>query len=654
MLKGIWLGVFLLLLLLFTGCNKTSKETAKIPRPVKITTLELISPEKILQITGISSPWREEELAFEINGRLERIVYEGLRVEPLSDVLDGKIVMRGQELAVLDSERYQANLDIAQAELKSLQIEIAKIVPETIRGLQAKVDSSQIMVEKVLLADKKKTIADKRSADEDLRRDRQQYQEGVISDREIEQAVTRQQSMNAAYERIIASIDSQSKELEAARAELAKMEASLDSKKAQLGVATAKVTLARKDVESCVLENPFPGVVSEVYATKGAIVGPSEPVLKLTMMDPILVEVAVSSETARNLRIGDPVKAYLAEGKTIQGWVMNKALSADVSTRTYKIECNFRNRPTFDQKNKTLDQYDVSKIYQVEDKHVVPTDCIQKTMEGSFVWYLASGTTPNRKIFQKEKVAVGQRVKREGRTYSFVSSSKLKAGMLLSRKFQGVQSGDEILYFPRCTGTDLAIVLIEDQTSLMVSTSSIRQDKKGYFAWVLQGFHLGKEKLTDLKLPIEKVYFDLGSGVKNFVREDFREILNPQKSITGSITLKSNFDGLEGGMKVSLLTSDWLIHPGDLVPISFNLGNYLEGVYVPIDTIQEDNTGHYIFIHEKQKAKRIDVIVHEHFQDRRRIEPKEKISLKGKDLIVFGAHYVLDGEEINPQKLEVK
>ncbi len=91
----------------------------------------------------------------------------------------------------------------------------------------------------------------------------------------------------------------------------------------------------------------------------------------------------------------------------------------------------------------------------------------------------------------------------------------------------------------------------------------------------------------------------------------------------------------------------WLIRPGDLIPVSLNLGNLPRGLYVPVTAIKELNGETWVFVVEGGKAKRIAVTAHESFEDQRRVEGEGLA--EGAQLVIKGVHYLADGSLVSVQ-----
>jgi multidrug efflux pump subunit AcrA (membrane-fusion protein) len=88
----------------------------------------------------------------------------------------------------------------------------------------------------------------------------------------------------------------------------------------------------------------------------------------------------------------------------------------------------------------------------------------------------------------------------------------------------------------------------------------------------------------------------------------------------------------------------WLLRPGDLVPVRFLLHATSQGLYVPVDAITMMDGKHVVFVVEDKKARKREIAVNETFRELRRIEG-EGIR-PGTQVIVSGVHYVSDGQPV--------
>jgi len=64
------------------GCgDQEPKDTEPNPRPVTVLELREMDPVEPLQLTGSVNAWKEQDLAFEVAGRIEWIVEPGTELE---------------------------------------------------------------------------------------------------------------------------------------------------------------------------------------------------------------------------------------------------------------------------------------------------------------------------------------------------------------------------------------------------------------------------------------------------------------------------------------------------------------------------------------------------------------------------------------------
>ena len=89
----------------------------------------------------------------------------------------------------------------------------------------------------------------------------------------------------------------------------------------------------------------------------------------------------------------------------------------------------------------------------------------------------------------------------------------------------------------------------------------------------------------------------------------------------------------------------WLLRPGDLVPVRFVINTTPQGYYVPVNAITLKNDAHIIFAVVGGKAKQIPISVHDTYGELRRIEGA---ALKtGLQVVIGGVHYVSEGDRLS-------
>jgi RND family efflux transporter MFP subunit len=253
-------AALLIYISMLTGCGKKETVTKPNPRPVTVLELREINPVKSLQLTGSVESWKDEDISFEIDGKVEWIVEMGTNLEGHWEE-NNVIQVQGDTLARLDTRIYEIKLKRAKAEMERAQAEYVR---------------------------KKQAWETKAIAEVD-------------------------------YIRSIADRDANEAEFEHADYKL----------------------------DRCKLYAPFSGEVSEVYVEAGGYVHTGDPVAHLVMMDPIKIDISVSSETAERLKIRDTVRVFLpGDEEPAYGSVYEKSTVADPETRTFRVSIMIRNRRT--------------------------------------------------------------------------------------------------------------------------------------------------------------------------------------------------------------------------------------------------------------------------------------------------------------------
>ncbi len=125
-LKKIIIPVTLSCILMFTGCGREeTADTTPRPRPVTVLELSEINPVKPLQLTGSVKSWKEQDISFEVSGRVKWIVEMGTNLEGRW-VEEGKVHAQGDVLARIDERPYRIKLKATKAEKDRAQAEFVR------------------------------------------------------------------------------------------------------------------------------------------------------------------------------------------------------------------------------------------------------------------------------------------------------------------------------------------------------------------------------------------------------------------------------------------------------------------------------------------------------------------------------------------------
>jgi multidrug efflux pump subunit AcrA (membrane-fusion protein) len=129
----------------------------------------------------------------------------------------------------------------------------------------------------------------------------------------------------------------------------------------------------------------------------------------------------------------------------------------------------------------------------------------------------------------------------------------------------------------------------------------------------------------------------------------FRELidwgdLDPEKAV-----ILGEVEGNITNDTVVMIQDRWRLRPGDLAEVSLRGEARPTGFYVPRVAILSDGNTEYIFTVPQGAAvaKRVDVRPIETIGQSQRVEAVEGSLQPGDRVIVGGAHYVMDGEEVS-------
>ncbi|MHC4952489.1 MAG: efflux RND transporter periplasmic adaptor subunit [Planctomycetota bacterium] len=421
-----------------SACGDRSKPTPPDhPRPVKVMEVEEMSPLRPVQVSGSVTPWREEDISFEVSGRIEMIVDRQTNLSGRWKV-GSTVREKGDVLAKIDTEPYEIARDNSKAQI---------VVGE--RDLVA----ARVELEKVLPAQKKVANVQIRRAEAEYKRKEQAYKDNAVSEIELIRAEADRDTRLADLEQVEANIEQQ--------------KANIESIKAQIQKAKQDLRQAEYDLERCTLIAPFDGEVSDLYTVAGGYARAGEPVAHLIMMDPIKVDVAVSPETARSLGIGDSVQLLLpGETDPTSAMVFEIATAADAMTRTFRVSLfarNGRRVPGLTDDDPRRKATRIERFMYVSREefgsgrgpfYVEENRALRKDAEGYFVWNITGKSygdpiqTGSMLPVRKVRVKPGdQYVQRQGIFVfrSLEDTGGLKAGAMVALDVPEGFEGSEVL-----------------------------------------------------------------------------------------------------------------------------------------------------------------------------------------------------------------
>lgn len=196
--------------------------------------------------------------------------------------------------------------------------------------------------------------------------------------------------------------------------------------------------------------------------------------------------------------------------------------------------------------------------------------------------------------------------------------------------------------------------LVVDDGSIFVEESCVLREGDDVFVLRVPGAAFGRPSTVDLNRLIrpEKVPIKLTGGYYMPGKWVFREVDtaggDAKVAYGDMLVQEARKEHLEG---CRLARYDWLLRPGDLVPVELRTGAAPKGIYVPVQAIRTLNGEASVFVvGDDSRAKRIRVTVGNAYRELRRIEG-EGIE-PGQRLILQGVHFAADGETVTVLETE--
>ncbi len=332
----------LAVLALAAGCEKATAPLTMPTRPVTVIELSAQDFSRERTLTGVVDLYREEDIGFEVDGRVTTVLNEGLEVRGPVFNEHGDLIRQGDPIAAMESARYGSQVGALQARLDAAR--------RNLQALEARVTLAQ----------------------QTLERQKSIFAEGAGAQQAVDDA-------QSAFDQATAQLAAQ---------------------RATVQEVTRRLDTATEDLGDAVLFAPFSGRITKVHIWEGAVVSAGMPIVTLTLMDPVRIQVQVSADDERDIETGDRAviwpKDPLHDGERmpVNAIVFEKSAVADPALRTFRIDMIARNqRHHVDELHPDLtglpninDYLPVVREYQGEDGPMfVPVDSILSDDDGSYV-----------------------------------------------------------------------------------------------------------------------------------------------------------------------------------------------------------------------------------------------------------------------------
>lgn len=381
-----------LILATILGCGpKDVAEAEKRPRPVKTVTLVKTPPPIGALLTGSVGSWKDEQIGFEVGGRVEFVVEQNESIEGRIRNEAGEHILEGTPIAKLESERFELQVARAMSDVERAKQNLSAAETELRENIPAQIASAEASA---LLA-------------------KTEYQ--------------RKLSLRAQNAVSQGEVDIDFANRESAVARVAQLEATKKSKLAEIQSLRSAVDQAEqgqrdaeRDLEDCTLYSSFRGQVASVNVVPGSVVNAGEPVVTLQMMDPIKVELEVSAERSKQLRRTAmyPVLVTMPSGaiEVHDAFLHQVDSVADPQLRTYTVTFLVLNKRLTNAKETGMATTD--QVWRLDlpflpgagkDQLLVEKSAILQDANGFYLWQITNATIQTRQqenVFDVKKIRI--------------------------------------------------------------------------------------------------------------------------------------------------------------------------------------------------------------------------------------------------------
>lgn len=304
-----WFAVPLSAFLLLTGCTRQTPPEPEAVRPVKTLVVTAGGESQMRTFPGKVEASKKAELAFQVPGKIINL-----------PVKEGQTVARGEVIAQLETNRFEADLkalqgqlDQARAALRALQ---AGDRPEQQRRLEAAVRAAEV------------SLANARS---DYDRAERLFRANA--------------GTRADYDRARTAFRVAQEEHEAARQSLEKgtvaREEDLEAQEGIVRGLEGRVVAANINLQDATLRAPFDGIIAQRFVEANQNVQAKQPVVKFQDVDEIDVAVDVPETFMASLRAADVLQLVAeftaAPGVQFPIQIREVAQRADPVTQTFRV-----------------------------------------------------------------------------------------------------------------------------------------------------------------------------------------------------------------------------------------------------------------------------------------------------------------------------
>lgn len=373
-----------------TGCGKSGGGGQGGPPPIAVNVAQAQRGDiaTYLALDGQISPLQQSTVGSPQSGTVTNVY-----------VLEGAHVKRGELLAKIDDATFRAQLAQAQGLVAQAR---ATLQGQTLQNpITNQTVSSAVTNAEQTLASARNTLVSDQAAESNAQlvyqQNKQLIAQGYVSQTQAEQSraqfIAAQQATANARSQVVATQSA----LLSARRNLGQSGIQVQTVAAAKGTLESQegqVKLLQTQIEQTNVYAPFDGVVTQRLLDPGAFAGPNAPIVQVSQVDSVFVNVNVPDENLSYVRKGTTVAftTSSAPGRTFHGTVYDVNATPTTGTLSYRARLIQPNP------DNSLRGGMLVTVRVVKDRHtntiIVPRTAIMQNESGSSVFTVVDPPAP--------------------------------------------------------------------------------------------------------------------------------------------------------------------------------------------------------------------------------------------------------------------
>lgn len=330
------------------------------PLPVRTATVQNRQLRRVVESIGTFFPFDEVVVSAEIDGKIEKVN---------ADL--GDSVTQGQVLVQISDEEQRYLLQQNEAQLRQALERL---------GLRAE---NEKVADILQTPEVRRAKADLTDAEQRYDRARSLTAQGIGARSDLDAALSRVQSLQAAYDSTVNQTKNSVQEVERTR---------------------AMVELQRKKLRDTAVRAPFAGMVKDRQVTQGAFLRANAPLYTLVKTDPLRLRIEIPERMAPWTKNGQNVEVNVEAfpDRTFNGKIWRVSPTVDQTKRTFIAEALINNsrgelKPGSYAKAKIVTQ-------KVDEVNVVPERAVAYILGVNKVFVIKDGVVESRDVKTGDRI----------------------------------------------------------------------------------------------------------------------------------------------------------------------------------------------------------------------------------------------------------